>query len=128
MNFISAAVAKYPKANLGKQRVVIITNSEQPVTIAICKQVSDHQEVSTFSVNVKPVAQELLLDSNGAGDTFVGGFLAKASLILQNKQYLNLSQEEINMCVQAGNLMASEVIQLYGCDFPELETIKDKIE
>lgn len=54
---------------------MIITNSEQPVTVAV----GAHGDIPayTFTVAVDPIPEELLLDSNGAGDTFVGGFLAK---------------------------------------------------
>jgi sugar/nucleoside kinase (ribokinase family) len=34
-----------------------------------------------FNVEVVPVSSEKLLDSNGAGDSFVGGFLAKMCLL-----------------------------------------------
>ena len=56
---------------------MIITDSGNPITIAVCGQ----NELNVFNVDVTPVPKENLLDSNGAGDSFVGGFFAKLALI-----------------------------------------------
>ncbi len=47
------------------------------------------------------------MDTNGAGDSFVGGFLAA---IAQGK--------DMETAVKAGQYCASEVIQQSGCSFP----------
>ena len=48
------------------------------------------------------------MDTNGAGDSFVGGFLAAWH---QDKNF-----EE---CMQVGIKMASAVVQQISCQFPE---------
>ena len=53
----------------------------------------------------------------------MGGFLAKVCLILKNKGDQSLSRSELVEAVQAGNLMAGQVVQRYGCDFPKLEVL-----
>lgn len=53
---------------------------------------------------VPPIAAELILDTNGAGDSFVGGYLA----------YLNKGAD-LEKCVQAGHYAAGTVIQNSGC-------------
>lgn len=73
-----------------------------------------------------PVEKELLLDSNGAGDSFVGGFFSKISLIELEQNYtkdsvVEFTQDQITEAVKAGNLIAREVVQRYGCTFPTCE-------
>ena len=63
--------------------------------------------VHTFPV--EPLAKELLVDTNGAGDAFVGGFLS---------QYL--LKKPLEECVRAGNYAARIVIQHSGCVFPKV--------
>lgn len=45
-----------------------------------------------------------IVDTNGAGDAFVGGFLA---MYAQNKSY--------ELCVECGNFAAREIIKRSGC-------------
>ena len=50
---------------------------------------------------------EKLVDTNGAGDSFVGGFLAKLSI-----------GADLKTCVEAGNYAARQIIQVSGCKVP----------
>lgn len=61
------------------------------------------------SFPVAPLSKNLLVDTNGAGDAFVGGFLS---------QYL--SKKPIADCVDAGCYAARVVIQHSGCTFPSV--------
>jgi adenosine kinase len=56
---------------------------------------------------VPPLAKELLVDTNGAGDAFVGGFLAKLACGC-----------DLETCVNAGNYAARQIIQVAGCKIP----------
>jgi adenosine kinase len=49
-----------------------------------------------------------LIDTNGAGDAFVGGFLSKL-----------VGGESMEECVRAGNYAANVIIQRSGCTYPE---------
>ena len=51
--------------------------------------------------------KELLVDTNGAGDAFVGGFLAMLA-----------KGCDIATCVGAGNYAARQIIQVSGCKIP----------
>lgn len=55
------------------------------------------------------VAKEAIVDVNGAGDAFLGGFLAKY-----------IQHCSIDECVTCGLLTSNAVIQQRGCNFPEL--------
>lgn len=128
---ICAAVSSYPKLNKNRQKITVITDSENPVTISIYND--NTKELNTFQVSVDPLEKGEVLDSNGAGDSFVGGFLAKMSLIesVQNntkESVIQHSQEEITEAVQAGNLIAREVVQRYGCTFPTAKELRAQIQ
>ncbi len=80
--------------------MVVFTQGANPTLVAF--------EGVVHSFPVEPLAKELLVDTNGAGDAFVGGFLS---------QYL--LKKSIAECVDAGNFAARVVIQHSGCTFPK---------
>jgi adenosine kinase len=57
---------------------------------------------------VDPLPKELLVDTNGAGDAFVGGFLSQLLL-----------GKGLDECVRAAHFAARVVIQRSGCTFPK---------
>lgn len=61
-------------------------------------------EVKEFPV--VSLTQDKLVDTNGAGDAFAGGFLAQ---FIQNKPY--------EICIKCGIYTATEIIQRSGCTF-----------
>ncbi len=58
--------------------------------------------------DVPKVPSEKIVDTNGAGDAFVGGFLA---------QYIQ--GEPLDVCIRCGLWIAEIVIQRHGCSFPD---------
>lgn len=98
---VMRAISALPKANGTRGRTVIITQGKDATLVA-------HEGVVTeFAVELLP--KELLVDTNGAGDSFVGGFLAQ---FVQGK--------EMSECVRAGHWAARVVIQRSGCTFPDV--------
>ena len=89
-----------PKASGTRARTVVFTQGSKE-TIVACNGV-----VTTYEVDQIPAA--LLVDTNGAGDAFVGGFLSQLA-----------NQGDIAACVKAGHWAAGVVIQRSGCTFPE---------
>ena len=59
------------------------------------------------AIPVQPLDPALLVDTNGAGDAFVGGFLSQLAVGKHDDE-----------CARAGNYAAREIIQLSGCTFP----------
>lgn len=53
-----------------------------------------------------PIAEEEIVDTNGAGDAFVGGFLG---MFIQKKP--------VEDCVRCGIWAASHIIRHSGCTF-----------
>ncbi|MEE6512080.1 hypothetical protein FKM82_019002 [Ascaphus truei] len=65
------------------------------------------------SFQVIEIDQTKIVDTNGAGDAFVGGFLSQLV-------YERPSEE----CIRAGHYAANVVIRRSGCTFPEKPDFK----
>jgi adenosine kinase len=96
------AICNYKKANTKRSRTVIITQQAEPVIVCT----KDGENVKEFQVQIPPVESEKIIDSNGAGDALVGGFLAG---MIQNK-----SMED---CLKDGIALSAQIIQTHGCVF-----------
>jgi adenosine kinase len=79
--------------------LVVFTHGSEPTIVA-----SSEGTIQEFSV--PPVPKEEIVDTNGAGDSFVGGFLARYST--------GTSLEE---AVAAGNYTAGMTIRTSGTNF-----------
>jgi len=95
---IARAVSKLEKKNGKRERTVVFTQGAEQTIVAI------GDEVKKFPVT--PISQ--LVDTNGAGDAFVAGFLSQLLL-----------GESLERCVEAGHWAAGVIIQHVGCTFPE---------
>ncbi|KAK0153631.1 Adenosine kinase [Merluccius polli] len=88
------------KENKKRKRVVVFTQGKDRTIMA------QGDKVETFPVlNIKP---EDIVDTNGAGDAFVGGFLSQL-----------VQQKPLERSVEAGHYAASVVIQRSGCTVPK---------
>lgn len=96
---IAKEISNMPKLD-DKKRIVIITQGEKPVVMAIGDE--------TKQMPVPEVKPEKIVDTNGAGDAFVGGFLA---------QYVK--GESLEKCIDCGIWASTLIIQRSGCTFPE---------
>lgn len=92
--------------------MVVITGGVKPVVVVTLNQRTnisanklDHQ-VSTYQVPILPDGQ--VIDTNGAGDAFVGGFLGQ--LVRGGTDSSNLDQ-----CVRTAIHCASLAVQVSGC-------------
>jgi adenosine kinase len=95
---IALKMAAMPKKNTARPRMVVITQGENSTVVA------SEGKVTEYAVS----KVEKVVDTNGAGDAFCGGFLA---MLIQGK-----SVEE---AVKAGHYTASVVIQRSGCQFAD---------
>eukprot|EP00697_Spironema_sp_BW2_P000990 gnl/Spiro4/11359_TR5997_c0_g1_i1.p1 gnl/Spiro4/11359_TR5997_c0_g1~~gnl/Spiro4/11359_TR5997_c0_g1_i1.p1 ORF type:complete len:380 (-),score=76.17 gnl/Spiro4/11359_TR5997_c0_g1_i1:144-1163(-) len=98
---IAVRLANLPKEGHTHKRLVVITQGEQPVVVAQ----QGCQEHVVFPV---PPLTQAIVDTNGAGDAFVGGFLSK--LILGGR---------VDECVSAGHYAAAVIISQSGAKFPK---------
>lgn len=92
------------KANKKRARTVVITQGCEPTIVV--RSSLDSEDLSVEMVEVDKIEKDLVVDTNGAGDSFVGGFLHALS-----------EGKEIVDCVKAGNKLAGIVVQKNGCQF-----------
>jgi len=91
-------LSELPKVNNNRSRVIIMTHGPDPVRIY-------HEgKLKIFPVPV--VTKEVIVDTNGAGDAFFGGFLAGLML--------NKSLEE---CVSAAIFAAHHILKVSGTQY-----------
>uniref|UniRef100_A0A8C2TFM4 Adenosine kinase n=1 Tax=Coturnix japonica TaxID=93934 RepID=A0A8C2TFM4_COTJA len=89
-----------PKVNTKRQRIVVFTQGKDDTVLAT------ENGVTTFPVLVSD--QSEIVDTNGAGDAFVGGFLSQL-----------VYERPVTECIRAGHYAASVIIKRSGCTFPE---------
>jgi len=96
---IALKLCEWPKENKSRTRMVIFTQGANQTIV--CKDGKIHK--------FTPIkcAKEEIVDVNGAGDSFVGGFLSR---FVQGKS--------VDECVSAGHYCAWECIRRSGCTFP----------
>lgn len=94
-------MVRLPKVNMQKPRMVVITGGSE-ATFVCSGDVLD-----TYTPPVVPINE--IVDTNGAGDAFVGGFLSYFALGLP-----------LERCVTAGHATAGEVIRNNGCTFGDV--------
>lgn len=99
LEFIAIRMSLVPMAGNKPPRKIVITQGADPTIVAIRGIVTKYP--------VPPLAKELIVDTNGAGDAFVGGFLAALS-----------KGKDIEGCCKAGHYAASVVIQHSSCQYP----------
>lgn len=95
---IALKTAALPKENKKRSRTVVFTQGAENVILA------KDGEVTEFPV--KKLSEEELIDTNGAGDAFVGGFLSQ---LIQGKS--------VESCIKCGIWAATHIIQRSGCSF-----------
>jgi len=101
---VMKAISELPKINQKRSRTVIFTFGPLPVLI--------YNEGKLNKYDVPPLEKSAIVDTNGAGDAFLGGFLAA---LLQDKA--------LEFCVKAGLHAARHILQVSGtqytkvCDF-----------
>ncbi|XP_054715868.1 uncharacterized protein LOC129225303 [Uloborus diversus] len=100
MEKIILHIANLPKKNEERKRRVIVTQGNDDVLYAA--------DTMIIKYPVDIVKPEEIVDTNGAGDAFVGGFLA---------QYIQ--KKSAHSCVLCGIYAATQVIKQSGCIVPE---------
>ena len=78
-----------------KDRLVVITQGPDPIIVARNGKIVKSYKVPKV---------EIVVDTTGAGDSFVGGFLSRL-----------VYGEELDSCINAGIQAAQKVVQIKGC-------------
>lgn len=98
VEFIAVRLSLIPSAK-DRKRTVIITQGCDPTIVCINGHITKHPIIE--------LPKEKLVDTNGAGDSYVGGFLAGLTKGLP-----------VAECCKAGAYAASVIVQRSGCTFP----------
>merc|ERR1711990_570495 len=96
---VAIKAAGEPKVNTGRARIVIITQGMEPTIVCTGGWVKEYP--------IKPCDPSLIVDTNGAGDAWVGGFLAGL-----------LKDKAIDECVKVAAYAAKTIICRSGCTMP----------
>jgi len=96
---IAQKLADFPKENHNKKRMVIFTQGAKETVVYHDGKVHKFQPI--------PCKSEEIVDTNGAGDSFVGGFLS---------QYVQ--HKSLEVCISAAHYAAWECIKRSGATFP----------
>jgi len=91
-------LAETPKINKKRSRLVVVTNGPQSVIA--------YQDGQYTLIQPEHIPNEEIVDTNGAGDSFAGGFMAQ---FVQGK-----SLEE---CIRSGNYCAGVTLRTDGTTF-----------
>jgi len=95
---VARAIALLPKSNPSRPRTVIITHGPKSTTV-----VSSDAPDSPKVFDVHPLTDEEIVDTNGAGDAFAGGFLGAY-----------VAGKGLEECVEAGHKMGAMCVQQVG--------------
>ena len=96
---IALRLAQLPKNSGSRCRTVVFTQGAESTIVV-------HQGV-VHTFDVPKLDAKEIVDTNGAGDAFVGGFVSRLAL-----------GKPIADCVKAGHWAAQVVIRQSGCTFP----------
>jgi len=99
---IAESIATLPKSNASRPRTVIITQGPNETVLVTA---TDPKKPKTFAVNRLEDGQ--IVDTNGAGDAFAGGFLGAL-----------VAGKSVNEAVLAGHKLGAMCVQLVGPQYP----------
>lgn len=92
---IATHIARWPKDNGAKKRMVVFTQGALPTLVVHGNMVQEFPVI--------PIEEKDIVDTNGAGDAFVGGFLAQ---LVQGRS--------LESSIHSGNYAANYIIQQLG--------------
>jgi adenosine kinase len=92
---IATKIASGPKENASRPRTVIITHGAEATLVA-----TKDSEVKTFPVSKLP--EDAIVDTNGAGDAFAGGFCGAFVLGKSVDEAVEVGHRMGQMCVGQG--------------------------
>jgi len=102
---IALKITNLPKENK-RSRMVVITQGELPVIVASDGNVKEYP--------VESLKPSEIIDTNGAGDAFVGGFLA---------QYIQ--KKPIELCIKCAIWAATHIIKQSGCAYDKNQSFQE---
>lgn len=105
---VASMLALMPKTIQSRPRAVIVTHGPH-ATILVSSADPDHPQ----SFPVHPLAKDQIVDTNGAGDAFAGGFLGALVLGKPLEECIAVGHRLGAMCVQQVRLFALHAFLQY---------------
>jgi len=99
LSVIAQKLVTFPKQNKNRTRMVIFTQGSKQTIVAFDGEIRRFKPI--------PCKSEDIVDTNGAGDSFVGGFISR---YVQGKS--------LDECIAAAHYCACECIKRSGCTYP----------
>lgn len=103
LKVIGKHISKLPKENKARKRMVLMTQGHLPCYVIKGDQV---QQFPTLAIKAEDI-----VDTNGAGDSFVGGFLAGL-----------VNGCPLEKCMEAANYSAHYILKMSGVQLPTEST------
>lgn len=104
-NDIAKWIAESPKKDTTKSRIVVITQGKEPTIVVTKSHESETTDIQSYEVD--ELEHDKIVDTNSAGDSFAGGFMASIAL-----------GHSTETAVKSGAYCAKYIIQQSGCSFP----------
>ena len=92
---VAKAIALLPKSNPARPRIAIVTHGPKSTTV-----VSSAEPDNAKVYAVTPLTNDQIVDTNGAGDAFAGGFMGAW-----------ISGKSIDECIEVGHKMGAMCVQ-----------------
>ncbi len=97
---IAKKMAALPKFNGSRVRTVVITQGSNPTVVYKNGEIKEYPVIH--------IPPDEIVDTNGAGDAFAGGFMAQL-----------VQDQSLDDCIRCANYAANLIIQRSGCTLPE---------
>lgn len=91
-------------SNSEKDKIIVVTDGASPVFF----YKGNSTNIESDLVNVPPVNVKDIVDTTGAGDSFVAGFL-----------FALIEGKPIRECIELGCEISAKVIKVIGCNLPK---------
>lgn len=106
---IARQIVLEPKTRSSIGRMVIITQGhENIIVVHQDSKASSNDNLTVRTFPVPSVEDNLIVDTNGAGDAFAGGFISQMAL-----------GESLEASIEMGIFAAQEIIKVSGINFPK---------
>jgi adenosine kinase len=93
-------------ANTSRNKIIIVTDGANPVYF--CEGNSKLSNIDCDFVNVPQVKSSEIIDTTGAGDSFVAGFI-----------HALIDGKPTRECIELGCEISAKVIRVIGCNLPK---------
>lgn len=105
---IAKKIAESDKTREEIGRLVIITQGSRPIIVA--QKTQNQVVVKQYPCELIPDNE--IVDTNGAGDSFAGGFLSQF-----------MQEAPLDFCIKMGSYAAREIIKVSGINLPDFANI-----